>query len=115
MELKGSKTEKNLREAFAGESQARNKYTYFASVAKKEGFVRFTLGEDITIDVDYDQVVIVLEGAKISSNTKKLNDLDVKEHYKYYLDQGLNDKDAMKKVAKDRGVSKSDIYKLIKI
>ena len=38
MELKGSKTEKNLREAFAGESQARNKYTYFASAAKKEGF-----------------------------------------------------------------------------
>lgn len=38
MNLKGSKTEKNLREAFAGESQARNKYTYFASVAKKEGY-----------------------------------------------------------------------------
>ena len=38
MELKGSKTELNLREAFAGESQARNKYTYFASVAKKEGY-----------------------------------------------------------------------------
>ncbi len=38
MELKGSKTEKNLQAAFAGESQARNKYTYFASVAKKEGF-----------------------------------------------------------------------------
>ncbi|MBQ1183861.1 MAG: rubrerythrin family protein [Clostridia bacterium] len=38
MELKGSKTERNLMEAFAGESQARNKYTYFASVAKKEGF-----------------------------------------------------------------------------
>lgn len=38
MELKGSKTEKNLQEAFAGESQARNKYTYFASVAKKEGY-----------------------------------------------------------------------------
>ncbi len=37
-ELKGSKTEKNLATAFAGESQARNKYTYFASVAKKEGF-----------------------------------------------------------------------------
>lgn len=36
--LKGTKTEKNLCEAFAGESQARNKYTYFASVAKKEGF-----------------------------------------------------------------------------
>ena len=38
MELKGSKTEKNLKEAFAGESMARNKYTYFASKAKKDGF-----------------------------------------------------------------------------
>jgi len=38
MELKGSRTEKNLLTAFAGESQARNKYTYFASVAKKEGY-----------------------------------------------------------------------------
>ena len=38
MELKGTKTERNLWEAFAGESQARNKYTYFASVAKKEGY-----------------------------------------------------------------------------
>lgn len=36
--LKGTKTEKNLWDAFAGESQARNKYTYFASVAKKEGY-----------------------------------------------------------------------------
>lgn len=38
MELKGSKTDKNLRAAFSGESEARNKYTYFASVAKKEGY-----------------------------------------------------------------------------
>ncbi len=38
MELKGSKTEQNLLAAFAGESQARNKYTYFATVAKEEGF-----------------------------------------------------------------------------
>lgn len=38
MELKGTKTEQNLYTAFAGESQARNKYTYFASVAKKEGY-----------------------------------------------------------------------------
>ena len=38
MELKGSKTEQNLMTAFAGESQARNKYTYFASKAKKEGY-----------------------------------------------------------------------------
>jgi len=38
MELKGTKTEKNLMDAFAGESQARNKYSYFASVARKEGY-----------------------------------------------------------------------------
>mgnify|MGYP001024687726 FL=1 len=38
MELKGSRTEQNLLTAFAGESQARNKYTYYASVAKKEGY-----------------------------------------------------------------------------
>jgi rubrerythrin len=40
MELKGSRTEQNLREAFAGESQARNKYSYFASKAKKDGYVQ---------------------------------------------------------------------------
>mgnify|MGYP006269423397 CR=1 FL=1 len=38
MEFKGSQTEKNLLAAFAGESQARNRYTYFASVAKKAGY-----------------------------------------------------------------------------
>ena len=40
MELKGSRTEQNLMAAFAGESQARNKYTYFASKAKKDGYVQ---------------------------------------------------------------------------
>ncbi len=39
-DLKGTKTEKNLQDAFAGESQARNKYTFFASKAKKEGYVQ---------------------------------------------------------------------------
>ena len=42
MELKGSKTEKNLLTAFAGESQARNRYSYFSSKAKKEGFVQIS-------------------------------------------------------------------------
>ncbi|MBW2112767.1 MAG: rubrerythrin family protein [Deltaproteobacteria bacterium] len=42
MELKGSRTEKNLLTAFAGESQARNRYTYFASKAKKEGLVQIS-------------------------------------------------------------------------
>ncbi|MBR3648005.1 MAG: rubrerythrin family protein [Paludibacteraceae bacterium] len=41
-ELKGTKTEKNLMEAFAGESMARNKYTYFASKAKKDGYVQIS-------------------------------------------------------------------------
>ena len=41
-DLKGTKTEKNLWEAFAGESQARNKYTYFASKAKKDGYVQIS-------------------------------------------------------------------------
>ena len=49
MELKGSKTEKNLMTAFAGESQARNKYTYFASVAKKEGYEQIALLDGLTL------------------------------------------------------------------
>lgn len=42
-DLKGTKTEKNLQEAFAGESQARNKYTYYASQAKKDGYVQIQM------------------------------------------------------------------------
>jgi len=41
--LKGTQTEKNLLTAFAGESQARNRYTYFASQARKDGFVQMAL------------------------------------------------------------------------
>lgn len=50
MELKGSKTEKNLWTAFAGESQARNKYTYFSSTAKKEGYEQ--IGEIFQLTAD---------------------------------------------------------------
>ena len=50
MELKGSKTEANLWEAFSGESQARNKYTYFASVAKKEGYEQISAIFQATAD-----------------------------------------------------------------
>ena len=46
--LKGTKTEQNLMTAFAGESQARNKYTYFASVAKKEGYV-FSISNNMIV------------------------------------------------------------------
>ena len=49
--FKGSKTEKNLLEAFAGESQARNKYTYFASVAKKQGFEQIAEMNDYIVNL----------------------------------------------------------------
>lgn len=68
MELKGSRTEANLRAAFSGESEARNKYTYFASVAKKEG---------------YEQIAaIFLETAENEKEHAKL-------HFKYL--QGIGD------------------------
>lgn len=48
MELKGSKTEKNLMTAFAGESEARNKYTYYASKAKKDGYEQISKLFEVT-------------------------------------------------------------------
>ena len=56
-ELKGSKTEQNLWTAFAGESQARNKYTYFASKAKKDGFVQiaFLFSEVAKIEKEHEE------------------------------------------------------------
>lgn len=53
MELKGSKTEQNLITAFAGESQARNKYTMFAQAAKKEGFEQLSAVFQLTADNEY--------------------------------------------------------------
>lgn len=78
-----------------------------------EKYIRFNLGDDINVEAEEETIVIVVEGAKINSAVKRLNDLDVKSHYKYYLDQNIDSKEAMKRVAKDRGVSKSDIYKLL--
>jgi len=49
-DLKGTKTEKNLKDAFAGESQARNKYTYYASVARKEGYEKIAAIFEETAD-----------------------------------------------------------------
>lgn len=78
-----------------------------------ETFIRFNLGDKIIIPNTNKKIVIVVEGATIKSEIKILNDLKVEDHYDYYLKQGLDNKEAMKKVAKDRGVSKSDIYKVI--
>lgn len=61
MELKGSKTEQNLITAFAGESQARNKYTMFAGVAKKEGYEQLAAVLQATADNEYAHAKIWLK------------------------------------------------------
>lgn len=78
-----------------------------------ETFIRFNLGDNVDYEDNNKKIVIVVEGAKIKAAVQKLNDLDVINHYNYYLEQGLDSKEAMKKTAKDRGVSKSDIYRVI--
>ena len=75
MELKGSKTEKNLMEAFAGESQARNKYTYFASKAKKEGYEQIAALFQETADNEKEHAKLwfkLLEGGDIKTTAENL-------------------------------------------
>lgn len=61
------------------------------------------------------EIVIIVSGADIKSDVLVLNNLSIEEHYKYYLDEGYDSKEALKKVAKDRDVAKSEIYKIINI
>jgi rubrerythrin len=73
--LKGTKTEKNLMEAFAGESQARNKYTYFASAAKKEGYEQIAAIFEETAGNEKEHAKIwfkLLCGGKIPSTAENL-------------------------------------------
>ena len=56
MELKGSKTEQNLMTAFAGESQARNKYSYYASKAKKDGYEQTDDGKNSVASIKRHQI-----------------------------------------------------------
>ena len=87
MELKGSKTEKNLLEAFAGESQARNKYTYYASQAKKEGFVQISKIFEETANNEKEHAKIwfkyLHEGNKIPETIKNLEDAANGENYEW--------------------------------
>ena len=83
MELKGSKTEKNLMEAFAGESQARNKYTYFASQAKKDGYEQIAAIFQETADNEKEHAKMwfkVLCGGKIPSTLDNLKAAAAGEH-----------------------------------
>lgn len=74
-ELKGTKTEKNLMEAFAGESQARNKYTYFASKAKKDGYVQIAALFEETANNEKEHAKMwfkLLEGGAIKETLENL-------------------------------------------
>ena len=74
-DLKGTKTEKNLLEAFAGESMARNKYTYFASKAKKDGYVQIAELFEATANNEKEHAKMwfkLLEGGKIQDTATNL-------------------------------------------
>ena len=86
MELKGSKTEKCLLEAFAGESQARNKYTYFASKAKKEGYEQIAALFLETADNEKEHAKLwfkYLEGGDIKSTEENLQEAAEGESYEW--------------------------------
>ena len=86
MELKGSKTEKNLQTAFAGESQARNKYTYYASQAKKDGFVQISKIFEETANNEKEHAKIwfkYLHGGKIPQTIENLKDAADGENYEW--------------------------------
>lgn len=86
MNLKGSKTEANLQAAFAGESQARNKYTYFASKAKKEGFEQIAAIFLETAENEKEHAKMwykLLNGGEIKSTAENLKDAAAGENYEW--------------------------------
>jgi len=86
MELKGTKTEKNLQAAFAGESQARNKYTYYASKAKKDGYVQISKIFEETAANEKEHAEIwfkYLHGGKVPSTVENLKDAADGENYEW--------------------------------
>ena len=101
MELKGSKTEKNLMEAFAGESQARNKYTYFASKAKKEGYEQIAAIFQETADNEKEHAKLwykLLHGGDIPTTSENLKTAAEGENYEW-----TDMYDRMAKEAKEEG------------
>ena len=86
MELKGSQTEKNLMEAFAGESQARNKYTYFASKARKEGYNQIASLFEETANNEKEHAKLwfkALEGGEIKTTEENLLAAAEGENYEW--------------------------------
>lgn len=86
MDLKGSKTEKNLMEAFAGESQARNKYTFYSSKAKKEGYVQISniFAETAGNEKEHAELWFkALHGDSVPDTLTNLVDAAAGEHYEW--------------------------------
>lgn len=84
-ELRGSKTEKNLMAAFAGESQARNKYTYYASKAKKDGYVQIAsiFEETANNEKEHAKMWFKLLNGGIGSTLDNLKDAAGGENYEW--------------------------------
>ena len=86
MNLKGTKTEANLQAAFAGESQARNKYTYYASKAKKDGYVQIANIFEETAANEKEHAKIwfkLLHDGAIPSTIENLKDAADGENYEW--------------------------------
>ncbi len=86
MELKGTKTEANLQTAFAGESQARNKYTYFASKAKKDGYVQIAKLFEETANNEKEHAKLwfkLLYGADMRTTAENLAEAAAGENYEW--------------------------------
>ena len=86
MELKGSKTEQNLMTAFAGESQARNKYTFFASQAKKDGYEQIAAIFQETADNEKEHAKLwfkLLNGGEIGTTAENLKAAADGENYEW--------------------------------
>ena len=86
MELKGSKTEKNLQDAFAGESMARNKYTYYASKAKAEGYNQIADIFEETANNEKEHAKIwfkLLHNGQVPATDVNLKDAADGEHYEW--------------------------------
>ena len=86
MEFKGSRTEANLMAAFAGESQARNKYDYYASQAKKDGYVQIAAIFEETAKNEKEHAKLwfkLLHGGKVPATPANLNDAADGENYEW--------------------------------
>lgn len=104
MDLKGSKTEANLMAAFAGESQARNKYTYYASKAKKEGYEQIAAIFQETADNEKEHAKMwfkELHGGEVPTTVENLKDAAAGENYEW-TDMYAE----FAKVAKEEGFNK---------